>query len=344
MNFAIISLTENGRTLSGKLASQLSGHNVARFCFAGHGDEESQVFSSLSALTSRIFGKFDCIVYICACAIAVRMIAPHIRSKVHDPAVLVISDSGEFVIPILSGHLGGANEISRNIANILGTQAVITTASDCAGLFSPDIFARRNRLIIDDMSAAKAVAADIVNGSPAGFISDYPYGELPPELRPGTGFRTGITVSQNPDNKPFSVTLALIPRNIVLGIGCRKGTPAEVISREVENALDMHKIDSRRVCAVSSVDIKADETGLLEFCRNIGVSLKTWSAEELSEVPGDFTSSDFVKKTVGVDNVCERSAVIASGGRLVFQKYSGNAVTVAAAEMPICLDFGRSDE
>lgn len=344
MNFAIVSLTENGRTLSRKLASQLSDHNVTRFCFAGHGDEDSQEFSSLSALTSRIFREFDCIVYICACAIAVRMIAPHIRSKITDPAVLVIGDSGEFVIPILSGHLGGANEISRNIANLLGAQAVITTASDCAGLFSPDVFARHNRLIIYDMSAAKAVASDIVNGDISGVVSDYPFGRLPNELRCGTGFRTGIVISANADNKPFEVTLNLCPRNIVLGIGCRKRTPAETIRRVVETALEMHQIDSRRICAVSSVDVKANEPGLLEFCRNIGVSLQTWSAEELSWIPGDFTSSEFVKKTVGVDNVCERSAVAASGGRLVFPKYSCSGVTVAAAEMPIYLDFGRSFE
>ena len=343
MRTAIVSLTERGRLLSEALAQRLLEHQVTRYCFSGHSDSGAQEFSSLSALTAGIFSDCGCIIYMCACAIAVRVIAPHIRSKTTDPAVIVIGDSGEYVIPILSGHIGRANEFAAEIAEKLGAKPVITTASDCAGLFSPDVFARRNDLIITDMTAAKAVAADIVNGRKSGFVSDYPFSDLPEELTGSTDCRTGIAVSADIGRKPFPVTLNLVPRNIVVGIGCRRGTSAEAISKAVSSALGSCGISTGRICAVSTIDAKADEPGLLEYCRSIGKKLHTWSAEELAGVPGDFSFSAFVEKTVGVGNVCERSAVI-MGGRLILPKTAGDAVTVAAAEMPVNLDFGRSCE
>ena len=141
--------------------------------------------------------------------------------------------------------------------------------------------------------------------------------------------------------KPFPVTLKLVPRNVVVGIGCKRGTDCGTIERAVLSALETAGIALERVCSAATIDLKADETGLLGFCEKYGLKLTAYSAHELMETAGEFTKSDFVKSVTGVDNVCERSAVRCSGGRLILRKTSADGVTVAAAEMPLTLDFER---
>ena len=140
---------------------------------------------------------------------------------------------------------------------------------------------------------------------------------------------------------PYSTTLYLPPKNIVVGIGCKKGTPADNISEAVRKAFSENGISSERICQAVSIDLKADEAGLLEYCHKTGISLMTYSAEELMNVKGDFTRSEFVRSITGVDNVCERSSVLFSGGKLVIRKTAVEGVTVAAAEMPVRIDFSK---
>ena len=276
----------------------------------------------------------------CACGIAVRAIAPHLRSKTSDPAVIVIDDCVRFVIPVLSGHIGGANELARRLAELLGAQAVITTATDTGGHFSPDSFAAANGLIITDMSASKAIAAAVLYGEKVGFASEYAYINMPEELSADTSCRTGIYVGCC-EKDPFPVTLKLVPRNVVVGIGCKRGTACEAIENAVISALETPGIALERVCSAATIDLKADEAGLLEFCEKHGLKLTAYSAQELMGTAGEFTKSDFVKSVTGVDNVCERSAVRCSGGRLILGKTAADGVTVAAAEIPLTLDFER---
>lgn len=340
MKAAIISLTENGRMLSALIAEKADFLSSERFCFKGHGDCSAQSFDSLAGLAEDVFDRFDALVFVCACGIAVRAVAPHLRSKTTDPAVVVIDDCGRFVIPVLSGHIGGANALAERLAELIGAQAVITTATDTGGHFSPDSFAAANGLIITDMDAAKAVAAAVLDGEKTGFVSDYEYVNMPCDVSAGTDCRTGLYVGSG-DIKPFSVTLRLVPRNVVLGIGCRRGTDCGAIESAVVNALKAVDIAAERVYAVATIDLKADEAGLLALCEKHGWELRTYTAEELRDVGGDFTPSDFVRSVTGVDNVCERSAVLCSGGKLVLRKTAADGVTVAAAEMPVILDFGR---
>ena len=340
MKAAIISLTENGRKLSAEIAENAGFLNSERCCFHSHSDGKSKSFESLSGLVSGIFNEYNALVFVCACGIAVRAIAPHLRSKTSDPAVIVIDDCGRFVIPVLSGHIGGANELARRLAELLGAQAVITTATDTGGHFSPDSFAAANGLIITDMSAAKAIAAAVLYGEKVGFASEYAYINMPEELAAGTDCRTGIYVGCE-DKNPFPVTLKLVPRNVVVGIGCKRGTACEAIENAVISALETPGIALERVCSAATIDLKADEAGLLEFCEKHGLKLTAYSAQELMGTAGEFTKSDFVKSVTGVDNVCERSAVRCSGGRLILGKTAADGVTVAAAEIPLTLDFER---
>ena len=340
MRAAVISLTENGRKLSARLTESAAFLESERFCFHRHCDKNSHTFVDLGGLVADIFQKYDALVFVCACGIAVRSTAPHLNSKTTDPAIIVIDDCGKFVIPLLSGHIGGANALAERIAEVLGAQAAITTATDTGGRFSPDSFAAANGLIITDMSAAKAIAAAVLDGEKIGFISDLEYENIPPELCTDTYCRMGIYVGCN-DKIPFPVTLKLVPQNIVLGIGCKRGTDCETIERAVNSALDASGIAFERVFCAATIDLKSNEAGLLGFCEKYGLKLHFFTAQMLMEADGDFTYSDFVKNITGVDNVCERSAVKCSGGHLVMRKTAADGVTVAAAEKPITLDFER---
>lgn len=336
MRAALISVTERGADLTARIAD-LGVCACMRYAHQSHSDAVSVPFASIYDVTAELFSKFDALVFVCACGIAVRAIALHIRDKSADPAVLVIDEQGQFVIPVLSGHLGGANALAQEIASKIGAVPVITTATDTGGKFSPDSFAAANFLQIIDLSAAKTVASAVLAGEPVGLVSDFPYVNCPPELHPGEAYRTGLCISPDTGKKPFPVTLSLVPQDLVLGIGCRKGATAEQIEEAVQNA----GIPLDRVYCAATIDRKADEPGLIVFCTKYRLKLVTFTAEELMHTKGDFHASDFVRETVGADNVCERSAVRASGGALVYPKTAQNGVTCAAAKRRIHVDFAK---
>lgn len=340
MTVSIISVTEKGRILSGKISVILSEkHNVNRYCFYKKSDDESTPFYNIKGIVSDVFESSDAIVFISACGIAVRSIAPFIKSKQSDPAVIVIDDCGKYAIPILSGHIGGANQLAEFIADNIGTVPVITTATDIGGRFSPDSFAKANGLIITDINAAKAIAAAVLYGEKIGLISKYQCKNIPSELTQSRNCRIGIYIGSDISKKPFETTLSLVPRNICIGIGCKRGTSIDEIERMVFNSLREENINHERICSVSTIDIKADESGLLQFCHKYKLNFHTFSAQELMSVTGDFHRSDFVLKTTGTDNVCERSA--AKCGEIIMRRKAANGITVAAADIPIEIDFEK---
>ncbi len=341
MNTAIVSFSENGRKLSAVIADGLTG--ASRFCFHTHSDENAVRFTDLSALMSDIFGRYSALVFISSVGIAVRAAAPHIVSKTADPAVVAVDDSGKFAVSVLSGHIGGANRLARKIAGITGAVPVITTATDSHGLFSPDIFAKDNGLIICEMSAAKAVAAAVVNGERIGFRCAYPHSALPDELTKNGKCSVGICISDRADETPFDTTLHLLPRNITVGIGCKKGTSADVITAHIMSVFSENGIDIRRLTAAATIDIKSGEPGLTEFCERFGLTLKAFTAQELMRAEGEFSHSDFVERTTGADNVCERAAVCA-GGSIIVGKTAANGVTAAVSELPVFIDFERNGD
>jgi cobalt-precorrin 5A hydrolase len=314
---------------------------ITRFCFCRHTDEDAVSFDDTSKLTGEIFNEYDALVFVCASGIAVRMTAPFLVSKQTDPAVIVIGEQGTHVIPVLSGHIGGANAFAELIAEKIGAEAVITTATDTGGRFSPDSFAVANDLIITDFIAAKKIAAAVLEDKKIGFKCDHSFTDLPDDLILSDNTEYGIIVGDTTVPSPYSTALYLPPKNIVIGIGCKKGTPADNIFAAVRKAFSESGISPARICRAASIDLKADEAGLIEYCHNTGVSLVTYSADELINVEGDFTKSEFVRSVTGVDNVCERSAVLCSGGKLVIHKTALNGVTVAAAEMPVEIDFKK---
>lgn len=339
MRAAVISITENGGKIAEKLAEKLPEYEIKRFAFHKYPAEGAESFPHLSELVGNVFEKYNALVFICACGIVVRDIAPLLKSKVSDPAVIVIDERGKYVIPLLSGHLGRANRFSEIIADKLGAHAVITTATDIGGKFSPDSFAKSNNLIIENIEASKEIAAAVLRNEKIALYSDFPCENIPNELFEDTSGKIGIRISSVIE-KPFKTTLNLVPINIVLGIGCRKNIPFEIILRRVRESLAQAEISEKRVCEISTIDIKSEETGILELCSKLGAKFSVYSAERLMELKGDFSSSDFVMKTTGCDNVCERAASFGDN-RLVMRKNAADGVAVAAAEKRIIIDFGK---
>ena len=339
---ALLSFTQKGAALGEKL-SQLLGeeYQIEAFVssrFAGETRlKKSEV--SLHEWTKEWFSKADSLIFVGACGIAVRAIAPFVKDKFADPAVIVIDEMGKFCISLMSGHVGGANELTQQLADMLEAVPVITTATDLNHRFAVDVFAKKNGLTITSRTLAKEISAAILSGERIGFFSRIPFGEnLPKELAQEKACRLNICIDyRKPVNREN--TLWLIPKNITLGIGCRKQTPKETISDFVLPKLLEENISLEAVEAVASIDLKAHEEGLCAFCGEHKLPYFTYSAQELSEVEGEFSPSAFVRGVTGVDNVCERSAVKQSGGKLILSKQKGSGVTLAAAEKPMKLDF-----
>ena len=285
-----------------------------------------------------IFRTADAMIFVGSCGIAVREIAPHVHDKRTDPAVLCVDELGQYVIPLLSGHIGGANELAANLAKKLGAQPIITTATDINKKFSVDAWAARNDCAISSMPLAKAVSAAILEHE-LPFCSAFPIGTaLPSGVAAGTDGELGIALTWKRTD-PFEQTLRLIPKVLHLGIGCRRGTEEAAIEAAVQSVLEENQIDEQAIKCVASIDLKADEQGLLAFCEQHQWPIAFYTAQELQQVEGAFTPSTFVKSVTGVDNVCERSALLGAE-RLIVKKTALNGVTVAVAAEHWEVHFG----
>lgn len=333
MNIALTAFTRRGAVLSERLKAILSeeGHTCSQGYPRRLAGELSLPggYESLGAWAAERFGDQDALIFVGACGIAVRAIAPCVKDKFTDPAVVSLDEAGRFVVPLLSGHVGGANDLARHVASLLGATPVVSTATDVSGLFAVDEWAVKHGMAITDRVLAKAVSAALLAGERVGFASDLPL-NCPEGLYEGKA-DLGVWVTCRSGGGPFPRTLRLVPRCLALGVGCRRGTGEEAIRAAVEEALAGW--DLAAVKQVATIDLKKDEPGLLAFCTSLGVPLVTYTAEELQKARGDFTPSEFVRGVTGVDNVCERAAAL-SGGRVVIPKQAGNGITVAAALLP----------
>ena len=331
----------------------------------------------LRAWTALAWEASDALLFVGAAGIAVRAIAPHVASKATDSAVVAIDEAGRFAVPLLSGHLGGANELAQTVARAAGAIPVITTATDVRGVWAVDTWARRAGLAVSNPEAIKRVSARLLSGGRVALYSDMPISGQPPEgvdiasdraradivVSPFAGANAGASVraaettggvvpprvSGGPAggratrggvgaSRPAPEPLRLVVPCIVAGIGFRRGACAEAIGEAFRLACGQAGISPSAVREAATIDVKAHEEGLLAFCRARNIPLATYSAKELSQVEGSVSPSDFVRATVGVDNVCERAA-LADGGKLIFPKFAHGGVTVAFSKVTIELSF-----
>lgn len=292
------------------------------------------------------FKTQDVLVFIGACGIAVRMIAPFIKSKTTDPCVLCIDEKGQFVISLLSGHIGGGNEFTLETASLINGTPIISTATDLNDKFAVDVFAKKNELTINSMPLAKAVSSKLLQNINIGIKSDLPLPQtLPDGLIPfeacdhtvSLGIYIGLSTKAP---LPFKDTLVLTPKQVVLGIGCKRNTPLENIEALILDTLEKNNLPLESIHSVASIDLKKDEAGLLAFCKKYALPFTTYSADELLAVKGAISSSSFVQSITGVDSVCERAALArANSEKLLITKTAHQGVTVAASLRPMTLNF-----
>lgn len=330
MKLAILAFTRRGCDLARRIEAAMAPGQCRRFTMAKFSlpDFES-IGSPLADFVDPVFHWADVMVFVGSAGVAVRAIAPWVADKKTDPAVLVCDEAGSFVISLLSGHIGGGNDAARSLAAAIGAVPVITTATDVNGKFAVDAWAAKNGAVIDSMAMAKAAAAEILERD-IPIKCDFPIvSDLPGGTILGESGDLGIYIGIRKE-APFTRTLHLIPKVLQLGIGCRRGTSAAQINAAVTEVLARNNLDRRAVCAAASIDLKADEPGLLDFCRDWHLPVNFYSAEELLAVPGQFPASNFVKNITGVDNVCQRAASIGAE-TIIVEKTAMDGVTVAVA-------------
>lgn len=341
MDISIICFSLTGFQTALKLQEGLNAQGYHTELYKKSKYLEDSVTESTGNWTAEHFQKDDGMIFVGACGIAVRSIAPQVASKKSDPAVLVVDECGQFVISLLSGHLGGANALTLETAEILEAQPIVTTATDLHKRFAVDVFAKKNGCEIFFMKAAKEVSAALLAGESVGFYSEFPFeGSLPEGLTAcsadgtpfdgGTAPEIGVAVTIHPSCLPFAFTTQVVPPAVTLGMGCRKNKETEVILREAENCLREADIYRQTVGNLASISLKKDEPGLNALAEEWKIPFITYTEEELKEVEGEFTPSAFVRTITGVENVCERSAVLASGnGSLIRKKTGREGVTTA---------------
>ena len=375
MKLAIISFTENGIKLSKTVAKRLSRRKVTLYTKCSRYTAEDlkvqRVKESLQVWTAQRMAEGDALLFIGACGIAVRAIAPNLTNKLHDVPVLVMDEEGQYVIPILSGHVGGANELARELADLMDARPVITTATDVQKKFAVDLFAKRNHLEIMNKDGIAKVSAKALAGEQLTIAvrvqniefchpkfcevreEDFTEAEnqllreasmhkqdqeacgVEPPLRLVPYVKdqpVDIVVSEMQDNK--NALIWLRPRCYVVGMGCRKNKDTEELLAFYQETLEQAMVEPGEVYALASIDKKKDEPGLLAISERMRIPFFTYTAEELNRVGECVHSSEFVKAQVGVDNVCERAAIAGCGvsGWLIYEKHAFDGMTIAIAE------------
>lgn len=368
--YAAVAITRNGTRLALRLGELLEGTAVFGYAkYSGGLERENGRLCAFDGpvkeLLPGLFREYEAVILFFSLGAAVRLTAPLLLDKRTDPAVIVIDERGEHVISMLSGHLGGANRLTLQIAGLLGSHPVITTASDVQGTFAVDLLGREYGWRADSFAPMKAVSAALVNGEQVAMVQEsgepdwLPPGAVLPEhvrlfasmeeLRQ-SGYRchAGIVVSDRllteaDSGIPAAGTVVYRPRSLVLGLGCNRGTSVEELEAVVLHTLAELGLSLGSVRNVATAGIKGDEAGLLALCAKFGWELALYSPEELNTVRLD-QPSEVVFRATGAYGVCEPAALLSSGAASLLQpKLKSGNVTIAVARVVYPGEDGGGD-
>jgi cobalt-precorrin 5A hydrolase len=366
--FAIYAITRHGITIAQRLRKSLSNADVfvsTKMIEAARPLPELADSLPLSLpmgpVLSRTFSAYDCHIFIISIGAVVRMIAPLLRDKKIDPAIVCVDDAGRFAICVLSGHVGRGNMFAERVAAALEAQAVVTTASDVIGTLTVDILGRELGWQLDDpdRNVTRGCAA-VVNAAPVMFVQeagDPAWWPLDKPLPLGVGYTTSLDEVDPPafeiiliatdrnirGSHPSHWANAVIyrPKSLVLGIGCDRGSTPAMVKRGVNNLLERHGLSIRCVKAVATIDKKSDEAAIIELARDLGCPLRFYSADELDHAAGIENPSATVMKYVGTRGVAEPAALLAAGASALLvpkQTYTepgaGQSMTLAVTRVP----------
>ena len=351
MRIAVVAITRRGALLADRLCRKMAGlefYLSSRYACLAEGAHNLFEPAELKPLIATIWRKYDGLVLIMASGIVVRMIAPLLKSKATDPAVIVMDDAGCFAISLLSGHLGGANDLAKRCADVSGARSVITTATDANDLPSFDMLAKEYGWIIDDLAKVKHLNTLLLDNEEIAVVD--PSGQTRAWLR-GRGcvsFYETFSEAVNSSARGFlfvtnavpklpaglNKVLILRPRNLVLGIGCNRDTALDEIADLVSSHLAELTLSIKSVCCVASIAAKRDEAGLTAFARQLDVPFRCFESNELHQVVFPSPPSEHALVAVGVAGVAEPAAILASGGgRLLLHKVKSPNVTLAITEL-----------
>lgn len=348
-SLAILAITRRGASLARRLAADIPGSEVWLPEKMRATDGCRYYREPLAVKLGELFRQRERLVCVMATGIVVRLLAPHLQGKQVDPAVVVADEAGRFAVSLLSGHLGGANQLAEEVALLLGGTAVITTATDVNSLPAWDEVARRHGLLVEPVDHIKHLNRMLLEGERIALVDP---GERIAEAyadTPGvTVCRSGaeaieltpvgivwVTHDQLPGLEGRSDWLALRPRDLVVGIGCNRDTSAGEIEAEVAATLAEAGLSAASVACLASIEAKQDEAGLLEYAAARGLTIEFHSGDELNRVDVPGAPSPYVLAAVGAKGVCEPAAVLtAGGGPLLVTKQKRGNVTVAVAARP----------
>jgi len=344
--YAVWAITPNGAILARKIKQGLKNTDCHIPLHMKGYDDRCVRFENLKARVLSSFSHYKGHIFIMATGIVVRIIAPLIRDKTKDPAVVVLDEKGNHCISLLSGHLGGANELARQVAQILGAVPVITTATDTHDIPSIDLMAQEMGLAIENPDAIKIVNMALLERKPIEVFDPYkllndslpaatvtPTQTLPLQGGAQSGGKNQPTIYVSDEIKELPPTwLILRPRTLVAGIGCNRGTGKEEIKNFLYNVFRKYRLSVKSLCRLATIDIKKDEAGLIELAEEFGLPIMFYSSEKLNRVKGVQSPSKLVEKHTGVESVCEGAALLgAKTSKLLVPKQVAKDVTVAVA-------------
>ena len=313
-----------------KLKEYLKDYEIDIFTLKKYDVENTSQIEDFTTNINEKFSQYDGHIFIMASGIVIRKIAGLIGTKDKDPAVLLIDEGKHFVISLLSGHLGGANELTHSLANILKLVPVITTSSDVTGKIAVDTISQKLNAELEDLKSAKDVTSLIVNGQKVNIL-------LPKNVKVSDkNSADGFILVSNKKNIKYT---RIYPKNLILGIGCKKNTKAEDILSAIENCLDKNNLDIKSVKKIATVDVKENEQGLINAAKFLNLDLEIVSRDKIKKIQNQFEGSDFVEKTIGVRAVSEPVALLSSVGNGKFlvmkEKYNGITISIYEEEMVI---------
>lgn len=348
MTLAVIAVTAQGARLAQRIQENLACDIYVK---AGrHSLANVQEYSSLASLVKQIFAKYDGLIFIMATGIVVRVIAPYIVHKEYDPAVVVLDERGKHVISLLSGHIGGANALAQSVAVQIDATPVITTATDVNDKIAVDMIAVTLGLMIEPFPQLKYINAEIVQGEIVLFFIDaamrdaniyqehlkamdieaelmnLPIGQALPHA--------SVLITDQVQLKAMDRQVLLKPRKLSVGIGCRRGTSEAEIMQAITSACKMAGKSPQDIARIASTTLKQDEQGLLAAAKTFHVDAEFYKNNELQEMIEKYNldRSRFVEEKIGVGNVCEAAAILASQSKkIILPKMKFNKVTVAIA-------------
>ena len=351
IKIAVWAVTPNGVRLTDRLADSLPHADIYVSQNLAEKNTSHILFEKLSATLEKKFGQYTGHIFIMATGIVVRVLAPLIQSKTKDPAVVVVDDLGKNAISLLSGHIGGANELTYKIAQIIEANPVITTATDINDVPAIDVLAMENGLFIENPAAIKTVNMALLKKEKIGVHDPFNWFTKKLLSFESAAFQK-LTYDINKlsqqsviKNNAFvyiddaindlpSRVLILRPPTLVAGIGCNRGTDSEEISTHLKEVLESHRLAPTSLKCLASIDVKSDEAGLIAVAESLDMPLIFFTSEELNQVKGIKNPSPVVEKHVGVKSVCEAAAIKASQyGTLIVPKESTKNVTVAIARI-----------